>query len=247
MARVGVQDDAPGWCVAVWYPSADMPGGLDSIRANADLIGIVHPFWYAPLADGTLETVDEDADLLAEWRALGMTIIPSIRAGFSQEIVDPAVRAFHIQTIIDLVERMDYDGIDIDYESFPLATRDDFSTFIEALSEVLHARGKLLTIAVHAKTDDAGTWEGAAAQDWMRIAPAVDVFTIMTYDYTSSNRPPGPIAPPDWVRAVLRYAATVTDLGKVRMGLHYYGYSWVRDNPPATNVSWAEVERLIES
>ncbi|MCZ2096941.1 MAG: hypothetical protein LC121_11910, partial [Anaerolineae bacterium] len=116
LQQANTQDDAPDWCVAVWYPSSEMPGGLDAIRANADLIGIVHPFWYAPLPDGTLETVDEDADLLAEWRALDMTIIPTIRAGFWQQIVDPAVRAFHVEQIVALVERMDYDGIDIDYE-----------------------------------------------------------------------------------------------------------------------------------
>ncbi|MCC6801911.1 MAG: hypothetical protein IT319_03420 [Anaerolineae bacterium] len=247
LQRVSAQDDAPDWCVAVWYPSSEMLGGLDAIRANADVIGIVHPFWYAPLPDGTLETVDEDADVLAEWRGLGVTIIPTIRAGFWQQIVDPAVRALHVEQIVALVERMDYDGIDIDYEGFPLSTRDDFSTFMEMLSDELHARGRLLTTAVHAKTDDAGTWESAAAQDWTRIAPAVDIFTIMTYDYTSSIQPPGPIAPPDWTRAVLRYAATVTDLRKVRMGLHFYGYNWVRDNPPAHNISWVEVERLVQS
>ena len=69
----------------------------------------------------------------------------------------------------------------------------------------------------------------------------------MTYDYTSSIQPPGPIAPPDWMRAVIGYAATVTDLDKVRLGLPFYGYSWMRDNPPASNISWEEVQRLIAS
>ena len=27
-------EDAPTWCVSVWYPSSDTPGGLDSIRAK---------------------------------------------------------------------------------------------------------------------------------------------------------------------------------------------------------------------
>ena len=242
------QDDAPEWCVSVWYPSADS-GGLESIRANAEQIGVIHPFWYTQRPDGTLQaTADaEDAELLAEWRDAGMLIVPSIAGSIWEMIAEPEVRAFHIEQIVNLVERMDYDGIDIDYEGFPLFTRDDFSTFIETLSTELHERGKLLTIAVHAKTQDESPYEGAAAQDWTRITPAVDVFTIMTYDYTNRNEPPGPIAPTAWVHDVLEYAASVTDLSKVRMGLHAYAYSWLRDNPPATTITWAAAQRLIET
>ncbi len=247
-AESRAQAAAPAWCVSVWYPSSDS-GGLESIRANADQIGVIHPFWYTQRPDGTLQaTTDaENGELLAEWRAAGMKIVPSIAGSIWEMIAEPDVREFHIAQIVTLVERMDYDGIDIDYEGFPLFTRDDFSTFIETLSAELHARGKLLTIAVHAKTQDASPYDGAAAQDWTRITPAVDMFTIMTYDYTNRNEPPGPIAPTEWVREVLAYAASVTDLHKVRMGLHAYAYSWLRDNPPATTITWQAAQRLVET
>jgi len=243
-------DVSPNWCISVWYPSSDTPGGLDSIQQNADLIRVVNPFWYTPNADGTITTKDadaEDADQLAQWRADGLTIIPTIYSDTWQMITDPTVRAFHVEQIDALVKRMSYDGIDIDYESFPVSSRDDFSAFVEALSARLHQDGKLLTVAVHAKTDDAGAWYGAAAQDWTRIAPAVDVFSIMTYDYTNPKQPPGPIAPPDWVENVLAYAATVTDLHKVRMGLPFYGYSWLNGDPPATNTTWQSASRFVQS
>ena len=48
-----------------------MPGGLDTITGNADLISTVNPFWYAPQPDGTLYTTEPDAEnaaLLARWR-----------------------------------------------------------------------------------------------------------------------------------------------------------------------------------
>lgn len=243
------QETGPGWCVSVWYPSSDTPGGADSIRANLDEISVVNPFWYSPLADGTLQAHPgaEDPELLAEWREAGLAVIPTIFSSVWQLLQPPETQAFHIDQIIALVERMDYDGIDIDYEGFPLSTRDDFSDFIESLAAKLHARGRLLSIAVHAKTDDAGTWEGAAAQDWTRLAPPADVFAIMTYDYTGRNDPPGPIGPTDWVLDVLSYAASVTDLAKVRMGLPFYGYTWKRDKPPATTTSWMSAQRLIES
>ncbi|MBZ0317160.1 MAG: hypothetical protein K8L91_12130 [Anaerolineae bacterium] len=243
------QDAEPSWCVSVWYPSSEEPTGMDSIMNNLDLIDTVHPFWYNGLADGTIlpTAVAEDADQLAAWREVGLKIIPSIRdGGFSQSIHDPAIREKHINEIIALIERMGYDGIDADYESFQLATRDNFSIFIEDLATALHAKGYLLTIAVHAKTDDAGQSEGAAAQDWARIAAAVDVFQIMTYDYHNSVGEAGPIGPPQWSHDVIAYAATITDLSKVRLGLHFYGLSWKRGNR-AISIPYSSVQRSIEA
>ena len=46
---------------------------------------------------------------------------------------------------------------------------------------------------------------------------------------------------------MVTYAATITDLHKVRMGLPFYAYSWLRDNPPATTTSWDAAQRLIKS
>lgn len=243
------QDLPEAWCVSVWHPSPGTTGGTESIRANGDIISVVHPFWYSPRADGTVYAHPglEDPALIEAWREAGLTIIPSIPSSVFEMLSPVETRTFHVRQIVELVERMDYDGIDIDYEGFPVSTRDDFSAFIEELSAELHARGRLLTIAVHAKTDDAGTWQGPASQDWTRLAPAVDVFTIMTYDYTGRNSPPGPISPTPWVLDVLAYAESVTDLSKVRMGLPFYGYSWQRNRPPATTVSWSSIQPLIES
>jgi len=248
LVHPAVAQDLPSWCLSVWYPSGDPTGG-DSLAANADLINVVNPFWYNPAADGTLQaaTIAENADQLAAWRAAGMKIMPSIFSNISTVLDAPESQAAHIQAILNLVERMDYDGIDIDYESFAASTRDHFSTFIEALASALHQNGRRLSIAVHPKTDDAGTWVGAAAQDWTRLAPAVDVFTIMTYDYTNRNEPPGTIAPTPWVLDVLGYAESVTDLSKVRMGLPFYAYTWMRGNPPATPIAWTAVQRFINA
>ncbi len=245
----GRQDDAPRrWCVSVWYPSSEHPGGAQSIRDHLDVIDEVNPFWYAAGPDGALLSLPgaEDAARLREWRDAGLLILPTIAHASPDAITDPDVRARHIEAIVALVERLDVDGIDIDYEEFPLATRDAFSAFVEALADRLHADGRLLSIAVHAKTTDRPGWDSAAAQDWARLAAAVDIFRIMTYDFHSrASREPGPIGPPGWSREVLAYAATVTDLGKVRLGLHFYGYRWQRGS--AAVVTWESAQRAIES
>ncbi|MCU0480408.1 MAG: glycosyl hydrolase family 18 protein [Anaerolineae bacterium] len=242
------QDDLPAWCVSVWYPSSDADGGYESILANADLIDEVNAFWYTPAPDGSLIVLPdaENADELREWREAGLTVIPSI-FGSVPDVIGEALRDTHIRAIVDTVLRMDYDGIDIDYEGFPASTREDFVLFITGLSDALHAENKLLSVTVHAKTDE-GIWEGARAQDWTRLMPPADIFRIMTYDYTNRNEDPGPISPPAWVLDVLAYAESINpDLSKVRMGIHFYGYSWLRGKAPATTVAYAGIQNYIAS
>ncbi len=246
---VSTQADDNQWCVSVWYPSSAEPTGYDSLMDNIDVIDEVNPFWYAPGLDGTLLLLDgaEDTEKLTAWRTAGVKIVPTIASfGTSIMIEDETVRAVHIATIAARVEAMDYDGIDIDYEGFALDTRDAFSAFIEGLAAALHANQHILSVTVHAKTAAVSQWDAATAQDWPRLAAAADIFRIMTYDYHNRASDAGPIAPALWVLDVLAYAATTTDLQKVRMGLHFYGLSWGRGSNVAV-VSWTAVQQWIQS
>lgn len=251
---VAAQDATPepsesSFCVAVWYPSSEHPGGYDSVMSNLDVVDVIHPFWYNPMPDGGLSLTNgaEDPEKLAAWREAGLLIIPSIFSGVSQVIMDEAIRAEHIRVITERVVTLDYDGIDIDYEGFALNTRDPFSEFVEELGAALHAEGKLLYVTVHPKTDDLGAWEATAAQDWYRISAAADVVNIMTYDYTSRNEPPGPISPNAWVAEVLGYADSVAGVDHFRVGLPFYGYGWTRGRPPASVITYEAVMRAVET
>lgn len=249
LSAVGAQEAEPSFCVSAWYRESEQPGAYDSLTAHAEVIDIVHPMWYGPRDDGAVAPVAgaENPAKLAAWRAAGLQVIPTIFSTLSIAIDTPEVRAVHIAAIVALVERMDYDGIDIDYEEFEAHTLEPFTDFIETLSAALHANGRQLSVTVMAKTDDAGWGGPTLAQDWRRLAAAADRFNIMTYDYTSRNRPPGPISPPDWVVRVLDYAATVTDIRRVHFGMPFYGYSWQRGNPPAQATTWESVQPWIAS
>jgi spore germination protein len=244
--------DTPAWCVSVWYPSSEFPGGMESIINPANPIDEINAFWYTPAPDGSLivlPTAEKQYEIDA-WREAGLLIIPSI-FGSVPDVITPRLRDIHVQAIVDTVLRMDYDGIDIDYEGFPSNTRDNFSDFVEALRVALHAEDKILSVTVHAKVNE-GVYEGALAQDWYRIMKASDMFKIMSYDYTNRNEPPGPIAPLNWVLEVLTYAEHVADtigddLSKVYLGLHFYGYSWQRGTPPATTVAYAGIQHYLDN
>lgn len=235
------------WCVAVWYPSSEHPGGAESVAANLDVIDIVHPFWYTPDASGAIldHSGSGAAGQVELWRAAGAIVMPSVFSGHAGYLTGEQ-RPAHVAAIVALVEANDYDGIDIDYEMFPLETREPFALFVEELADAMHANGRLLAVTVHAKTEDRPPFPSAAAQDWARLAAAADIFNLMTYDYTSRNEPPGPVADIGWVDDVVEYAATTTSGDKIRVGVPFYGYGWTRARPPARATTWEAAARLVE-
>lgn len=236
-----------GWCVAVWHPSSEHPGGADSLLANADVIDIVFPFWFTPDAEGRIlvRAGDNWRDQVAAWKAAGLVVVPSVFATHSAYLSDVFV-GDHIAELVALVEDNDFDGLDLDYEEFPLSTKDAFSSFVERLGAELRTRGKILSVTVHAKTEADPPYPSAAAQDWPRLAAAADMFNVMTYDWTNRNEPPGPIAPRSWVAQVAAYGLEAVGADKLLIGMPFYGYVWKRDRPPAVATTWQAVRMQAE-
>jgi hypothetical protein len=105
--------------------------------------------------------------------------------------------------------------------------RTGFVTLVRELGAALHARGLLLSVTVGPRTRvDDPNW---AVFDYAGIAPSVDRFRIMTYDYHWRGGSPGAVAPVWWVNTVLAYAVTVVPRSKIEVGVPLYGYDWPAD------------------
>ncbi|GAB1420206.1 glycosyl hydrolase family 18 protein [Anaerolineales bacterium] len=243
------EDENPGgFCVSLWF-SDEQAGALESVLKHADDIHIISPFWYKT-TDSTDIGVMGDPDkteLVNLLRQEDWLILPAIFANGFNFLESEASIDAHVQSILNLVLEMDFDGIDIDYEAFPAFTRDPFSSFIQKLAEALHQENRLLSLTVHAKTTEPGIWEGARAQNWEVLALYPDFFRVMTYDYTNRNETPGPIAPTSWMLEVVTLAEQYIDLEKFYLGVPIYGYTWKRGKPPATTVSWESTYQWIDS
>jgi spore germination protein len=230
--------------VSIWVTYASVLEQR-TLQENSDLIGEVNFFWYQLGTGGEIRGGVQGSQNLRVVREAGLRVVPSIvNAGFNRDFVmaaieDPVDRARHIEEILALVRDNDYDGIDIDYESLYAEDREIFSLFIEELAAALHAEDKMLSIAVHAKTAEPGSWDGQIAQDWLRLGAAVDAFKIMTYDYHNGASEAGPIAPLAWIDEVLTYAATVVPPEKTYVGIHFYGYDWVGSR--GESLEWQKV------
>jgi spore germination protein YaaH len=236
--------------VSAWVPYWDGARVRTAFAAHVANLDEVNFFWYEVQPDGSLRAFPgaEDAALLAVARTQGLRVLPTVMNDFDGPrvaaiLADEKTRTAHVSEVVALVERMDYDGVDVDYEALPAEARDDFSAFIEALADALHARGKLLSVAVHPKIDDKGTWDGPHAQDWARLGAAADAFKVLTYGYHWGASSPGPIAPLAWVNDVLTYAKQAVPAGKICIGLPFYGYDWAEQK--GTGLMWAAADGLI--
>jgi spore germination protein len=216
--------------VAAWIPYWLQNETFTVVQNNSDIFTALSPFWYELTSDGGLNTFPngENPTIINYAKTHGMEIIPLISNNYQSQplssvLNDPALRRQHIQAIISKVCQMDYDGIEIDYENLFVTDKDVFVIFLRELKAALGVNKKLVATLM-AKTGPTGTTSGATAHDYFGIGQVVDTVRIMVYDYSWDA--PGPIAPANWVKQVLTYAATVILRQKLEAGLPAFGYDW---------------------
>jgi len=238
--------------VAVWLPWYDQDQGFEVLKNNRDKISTVKPFWYQVKKDGSLKKFSgaEDEEIINFAKENNIQLVPTITnecEPYESEkmLKSKTARAKNIENILELVVANDYDGIEVNYECLSdKSLRSIYSNFISQLSDRLHEKGKILSSAVHAKTNDQGEWEGAFIQDWKILGKKCDQIKIMTYDYHWSTSEAGNIAPISWMREVLDYAVKVLPRDKIYLGIHFYGYDWQGEE--ARDLTYSDVLELIE-
>lgn len=242
-----------GRYVAAWMPTDwDTDNARASFEANLAYIDEISPVWYEMRTNGTLNVLGgaRDSTLVDSAHAAGVLVLPSITNGFDPDRTGYVLRSLErrskfVQRILDEVQQYNYDGVDIDFEAVPDSQRDDFTAFIRELAAGLHERGKILAVAVHARTGEHDGAAGSGAQDWPALGEAVDRFRIMTYDYHWSGGGPGPVAPIYWVQDVVEYAKSQVDPVKIEVGIPFYGYDWLRGQ--GHTVTWREIQALLDT
>jgi spore germination protein YaaH len=242
--------------VAYW----DQGSGFASAERHLDTLSAVSPWWYSVNYAGEVVPqhagmTDIDANTVGRFTTKGIRIMPTIsnhRDGewdddvVEEVLADPGRTAKHIRSIVDLVEREGYVGIDIDYENLRSTSRHRFSGFLRDLSASLHRNRKLLSVSVHPKTSDEGLDQRNVAQDYRAIGAAADQVRIMTYDYHWATSGPGPVAPTGWVDDVIAYTLRHVPRDKVMMGIPLFGYDWVHGGA-AEPVTWDQVQDRVRA
>ncbi len=255
--------------VALWPPGAGVAQTRDNLVGRGLVLGYYVP--YDPTSWASLQAHPGQVDLVAaQWATIdgcggldtrddqtlkqfahdhGLKIEPSLftaSAWLNHRILtDDDARAAAMQNIVDYISDEGYDGIDLDFEGVAAADRDALTAFVNDLAPNVHARGKLLTLALPAKDHDATSgWAGAF--DYAALSAQADLVTIMAYQYRGPFSGPGSVAPYAWVARVADFADQQIANDKVLLGLAFYGYDWNTTSDHAFAMGYPRFVALAE-
>lgn len=235
-------------------PYWDQPRASAVVREHIDVFDYLSVFWYRLDDSGAIQKYQyarEDMALVKFAQGHGVKVLALI-ANLPEEgdwdanavgaaIGSDATRKLHVQAVSDLVVSKGFDGVNIDYEMLEDSQTEDFSAFIRDLSSALHAKGKIVAVAIHAQ-EPGGETRG---QDLVALQSA-DILSFMTYDEHWDTGEPGPVASLPWMRNVLTHARSLdVDMQKIFMGIPLYGYDWPQDGEGWGTAAGLEYEEIL--
>lgn len=233
-----------------FYVNWDTPGveSYPSLTKNARSIDAMSPFWYTVTSTGDIATKfgGHQAQAANFARQQGQMVLPLINNDKTNSamLTNPTIRQKAVENIVALVQRNNYDGVNIDFEFIPAWAKDNFTMFIRELSQRLRARGKMVTISVFPKVGVPQDLHGA--YDYRALAPYIDRLVIMAYDNHWSTGPAGPVAPLKWVEENIVTALREMPASKILLGIANYGYDWPVNGGRGTDIATKKAIELAE-
>lgn len=159
---------------------------LDLAFVNPTAAGeVVGPEGLAcsPAGNGAMVSDGQLRQLVSAAHHAGAKVVPSLGGavippcgGNWRNLAAADMRATVVANLMSMVERYDLDGIDVDLEGKLMMEIDgagNYTPFVSALAEQLHARSKVLTAAT-------GSYPGGMIPD--SSLPFFDLIGIMSYD-----------------------------------------------------------------
>jgi spore germination protein len=237
--------------IAGWIPDWAKASGIPEAMAHLPQLSEVSPFAYEVGDRGTLRDamrLDTSpwAEMVAAARSRKVKIIPTITwfhgKAIHATLAVPAARQAHVQAIVSMTTRNNFDGIDINYEAKIIDSKSAFSQFITELGLALHDQKKLLVCTIEPRTPPSALYTIVPknmedVNDYGVLNRYCDAVRIMTYDQTTVDLPLNavkgtaqlyaPVADTDWVKKVITLAAQTIAPKKIMLGIATYGYEYL--------------------
>ena len=233
-----------------WLPFWKKQSGAHDMSRYIDSFYSISPFSYEVKANGTLiDSLKITEGFWPTWlsavRDSGVKIIPTL-ASFDNEVINALItkktaRKNHIASIIALIKKQKFSGIDIDYENKDAESAPYFSAFIKELATELHKNKKILSCTIEPRTPASSRFsvipkDLSYANDYAILNKYCDEVRIMAYDQGTIdlllNAKKGasdfyaPVADPEWVEKVLQETLKTINRKKIVLGIPTYGYEY---------------------
>jgi len=245
-------------------PYWDQEKAFASFKSNVSKFDHLSLFWYYLNSEGKIQPYQyakEDKTIIDFAHKNGIKVgalianLPDEDGSWDSQrvekvIANPEARKKHIADIVTTLERLNFDGVNIDYEQVDQNQKDNFSLFIKELKEELSKKGKFVGVALHPKTAERKKGEEIGwFQDWKALAGSADQLYIMAYGEHWDESPAGPIASEGWIRQIISYVESLNlPRENIFLGTPLYGYAWPKgSNEAATGLTFEEIQAILRS
>lgn len=157
------------------------------------------------------------------------------------------VRAAAIQSIIRLIERYNFDGVNIDIEDVYLEDSSRLSAFYTELGIAMKSKGYFLSASVPSRVGDQPFNPFSDPFDYRAIGAAVDQFIVMLYnEHGWPGSGPGPVVSSGWMDRVLSYTVTTVPKENILAAISVFGFDFNLTTGQNTYVSHSAAVELAK-
>lgn len=211
---------------AAFYVNWDVQSRY-SLEYNASELNMVLPEWFF-VTDSTNEiAIKIDSIGLDIMRKEKVAIVPMItnffKGGFNGKNVNriissPKRRTQFINSIVKVLDKYKFQGINIDFENLEDFTKSEYIVaFQDELYSTLHKKKYVVSQDIQPYNE---------AYDLKKLATRNDFIFLMAYDHHNAPGLPGPIAAHKWVEAAMNETLRGIPAQKLILCLPAYGYDW---------------------
>ena len=208
--------------------------GSASFRENYQRLDTLSLYWYNLDSNGEISrdgsvSDEEEEEIIAFAKENNKKVLVGIgdhgEAERADEILeDEDIREEHFAEIMNRIDEKEFDGVIIDYENLNNNQEDEFTNYMEELSEEVKSNGKVLGISIPVETEGRVT-HGINIVDVSKI---VDRMHMNVYEQHGADSGPGPIASIDWTNAIIKNAIDQgVNPGKIVLGTAHSGHDWI--------------------
>ncbi len=227
------EEEMPKTELSAWIAEWQWEAGIEDLKKIGVALSRIQVFAAYFDNTGGLYITDDALQILhhvdSEWKNLGYGAVEMtlVNDRFNQDgsvvqkdsgiisklVSSPESRTEHIGEILDVVDRYNLSGVEIDYEKIEDDDWPNVCAFYSELYEKLHKRGKNLRIVLEPK---------AAMRAIM--LPKGPTYVMMAYNLYGTHSGPGPKADPDFIAKLAAEFAKVP--GNNYIAIAAGGFDW---------------------
>lgn len=195
-------------------------------RKPIEGLDVLCPTWF-DISNNEGDILDKGSIEYAKWaKEQGYQLWGLVTNSFNPTITHNTlsnleIRAKIINTLCELADKYNLDGINIDFESVAKDDGDYYLQFIKEATPIFKEKGLVVSVDMYIPSP----W--TAHYQMEEVGKIVDYVIIMAYDeYYSTSTESGSTASIKWVDQAMENATKLVDNNKLIMGVPFYTRIW---------------------